>query len=51
MAGELDAKYVGEAMRAVALLPNAEMWICPDAGHRVPWEQPDRFVERIRLLE
>jgi 2-succinyl-6-hydroxy-2,4-cyclohexadiene-1-carboxylate synthase len=51
IAGELDAKYVGEAMRAVALLPNAEMWVCPGAGHRVPWEQPARFVERIRLLE
>ena len=51
IAGELDTKYVGEAMRAVALMPNAEMWVCPGAAHRVPWEQPSRFVERIRLLE
>jgi len=51
IAGELDPKYVGEAMRAVTLLPSAEMWICPGAGHRVPWEQPAPFIERIRRLE
>lgn len=51
IAGELDTKYVGEGMRAVALLPNAEMWVCPGAAHRVPWEQPARFIERMRLLE
>jgi len=51
IAGEIDLKYVGEAMRAVTLLPAGEMWICPGAGHRVPWEQPARFIERIRRLE
>jgi 2-succinyl-6-hydroxy-2,4-cyclohexadiene-1-carboxylate synthase len=48
VAGERDAKYVEVARRAVARLPHAELWICPDAGHRVPWEQPDLFVERLR---
>ncbi|MGN6182595.1 MAG: alpha/beta fold hydrolase [Thermoanaerobaculia bacterium] len=46
--GERDAKYVEIARRAVARLPHAELWICPDAGHRVPWEQPDAFVQRLR---
>ncbi len=48
IAGERDVKYVGEAQRAVSLLKNAELWICPGAGHRVPWEQPERFIERLR---
>lgn len=48
VAGERDAKYVEVARQATARLPNAELWICPDAGHRVPWEQPARFVARLR---
>ncbi|HEX6098896.1 MAG TPA: alpha/beta fold hydrolase [Thermoanaerobaculia bacterium] len=47
VAGERDTKYVDIARRAVARLPHAELWICPDAGHRVPWEQPDALVARI----
>jgi 2-succinyl-6-hydroxy-2,4-cyclohexadiene-1-carboxylate synthase len=50
IAGERDAKYVDIAKRAMARLPNAELWICPDAGHRVPWEQPRRFIERLRVF-
>jgi 2-succinyl-6-hydroxy-2,4-cyclohexadiene-1-carboxylate synthase len=48
IAGERDAKYVEIARAAVARLPHAELWICPDAGHRVPWEQPESFVARLR---
>jgi 2-succinyl-6-hydroxy-2,4-cyclohexadiene-1-carboxylate synthase len=48
IAGQRDAAYVEIARRAVALLPNAELWICPDAGHRVPWEQPRAFAARLR---
>ncbi len=48
IAGERDAKYVDIARRAVARLPNAELWICPNASHRVPWEQPDALVNRLR---
>jgi len=50
IAGERDQKYVEVAKGAVSLLPNAELWICPDAGHRVPWEQPQRFVDRVRAF-
>ena len=50
IAGERDAKYVEIAQQAVARLPHAELWICPDAGHRVPWEQPDLLVARLRLF-
>ena len=50
IAGERDAKYVDIARSAVRRLPSAELWICPDAGHRVPWEQPALFVERLRAF-
>jgi len=48
IAGERDAKYVADAKRAVELLPHAELWICPGAAHRVPWEKPDAFIARLR---
>jgi 2-succinyl-6-hydroxy-2,4-cyclohexadiene-1-carboxylate synthase len=48
VAGERDLKYVDIARSAVARLPHAELWICPDAGHRVPWEQPGALVARVR---
>jgi 2-succinyl-6-hydroxy-2,4-cyclohexadiene-1-carboxylate synthase len=48
IAGERDEKYVVEAKRAVELLPHGELWICPDAGHRVMWNQPASFVDRLR---
>jgi 2-succinyl-6-hydroxy-2,4-cyclohexadiene-1-carboxylate synthase len=48
IAGERDKTYVEVARRAVTLLPNAQLWICPNAGHRVPWEQPDAFATRLR---
>jgi 2-succinyl-6-hydroxy-2,4-cyclohexadiene-1-carboxylate synthase len=50
IAGERDAKYVEIGRRAVQRLPDAELWICPDAGHRVPWEQPELFVARLRAF-
>jgi pimeloyl-ACP methyl ester carboxylesterase len=48
IAGERDAKHVEIAKRAAARLPHAELWICPKAGHRVPWEQPAELVSRLR---
>ena len=50
IAGERDSRYVSEGRRAIAMLPNAELWICPDSGHRVPWEQPELFVRRLLSL-
>ena len=50
IAGEQDAKYADAARRAVEKLEDAQLWICPDAAHRVPWEQPARFIERLRAF-
>jgi 2-succinyl-6-hydroxy-2,4-cyclohexadiene-1-carboxylate synthase len=51
IAGELDPQYAAIGRRAVSLLPHAELWICPGAGHRVPWEQPERFLDRLRRFD
>lgn len=48
IAGQDDAKYRDAARRAAERLPNAELWICPGAAHRVPWEQQEKFVERVK---
>src|SRR2546428_9585492 len=48
IAGEHDSKYRDAATRASQRLANAQLWICPEAGHRVPWEQPQRFIDRLR---
>jgi len=48
IAGEDDVKYREAARRAAERLKNAEVWICPGAAHRVPWEQPQQFIERLR---
>jgi 2-succinyl-6-hydroxy-2,4-cyclohexadiene-1-carboxylate synthase len=50
IAGERDRKYVEEGERAVALLRDAELAVCPGAAHRVPWERPDWFVARLQAL-
>ncbi len=47
VAGERDERYVDETRRAAALLPNCTVWIAPGAGHRVPWEAPEAFRERV----
>jgi 2-succinyl-6-hydroxy-2,4-cyclohexadiene-1-carboxylate synthase len=48
IAGEDDVKYREAARRAASQLKNGELWICPEAGHRVPWEQPQKFIARLR---
>jgi 2-succinyl-6-hydroxy-2,4-cyclohexadiene-1-carboxylate synthase len=50
VAGELDSRYVDIARVAVSRLQRGELWICPNAGHRVPWEQPDALVARLRTF-
>lgn len=45
--GERDQKFRALAEDAAAALPNAELLIIPDAGHRVPWEAPDAFHSAV----
>lgn len=47
VAGARDQTYVAEAGRAAEALPHCALWIAPGAGHRVPWEAPEAFGERV----
>lgn len=47
VAGERDERYVDEARRAAAILPDCTLWIVPGAGHRAPWDAEERFRERV----
>ncbi len=47
IAGENDPKFVDLAGRAVERIPQGELAIAPGAGHRVPWENPEWFVEKV----
>ncbi|MCW1914587.1 alpha/beta fold hydrolase [Luteolibacter sp. GHJ8] len=46
-AGERDAKFRELAERAVPRLPQGELWLAPGSGHRVPWEAPAAFREKL----
>lgn len=48
IAGARDTKYVAEAERAASLAPGARVVIVDGAGHRVPWEQAERFTGILR---
>jgi 2-succinyl-6-hydroxy-2,4-cyclohexadiene-1-carboxylate synthase len=50
VAGERDAKYVAEAERAAKLVSGAKLWVAPGAAHRVPWETPRAFAERLHAF-
>ena len=45
--GERDTKFLEVAKKAVEALPNAELCVIPDCGHRVPWEQSELFTKRV----
>lgn len=48
--GERDERYLRIGEEAVARLPHASLWVCPGAGHRVPFEQPTLLVNRLRAF-
>ncbi len=47
VAGAEDAGQVPICRRVRATIPQVETWVAPDAGHRVPWEQPQAFTARV----
>jgi len=46
--GERDEKFKQIAEKAASVLPRCELHIVKDAGHRVPWEQPEAFHQIVR---
>ncbi|WAC19840.1 alpha/beta fold hydrolase [Luteolibacter sp. SL250] len=47
VAGERDGKYTAIAERAAGLTPRGILAVAPEAGHRVPWENPSWFADRL----
>ncbi|RYD62942.1 MAG: alpha/beta fold hydrolase [Verrucomicrobiaceae bacterium] len=45
--GERDGKFTALAERAVPSLRNGELWVVPGSGHRVPWDAPEAFQQRV----
>jgi len=48
MAGELDPRYVRNMERFALVCARCESCIVPNAGHLVPREQPEAFVQAVR---
>jgi len=46
VAGAEDAGQADICRRVGETIPGVEVWVAPDAGHRVPWEQPRAFAAR-----
>jgi 2-succinyl-6-hydroxy-2,4-cyclohexadiene-1-carboxylate synthase len=47
ISGEKDEKYTKRGKELAASCPAVRHKIIPNAGHRVPWENPNSFVEEI----
>jgi 2-succinyl-6-hydroxy-2,4-cyclohexadiene-1-carboxylate synthase len=47
VAGEKDLKYVEIAKQMASVHPHSSYWIAPEAGHRVPWECTQPFLDEI----
>ena len=47
ISGQRDEKYTQAGRELSKACPMVEHQIIPKAGHRVPWENPESFVERV----
>ena len=45
--GERDGKFTALGERAVPALKDGERWVAPGAGHRVPWDAPEAFHDKV----
>ena len=50
LSGESDLKYSKIGQNLANLCPIVQHKILPDAGHRVPWENPIGFVEAVQAF-
>lgn len=46
--GERDGKFREVGERAVEVLPQGELCVVEGCGHRVPWEDGEEFLERVK---
>jgi len=45
--GERDGKFTALGERALPSLKEGELWVARGAGHRVPWDAPEAFRQRV----
>lgn len=50
IAGEDDVAYSKLAKSLTFANPRSKVWIAPQAGHRVPWEQSEMFCQQVRAV-
>ena len=50
ISGEYDTRYRNLGNRIATACPAMTHNIVPDAGHRVPWENPDAFAQIIQVF-
>ncbi len=50
VAGAEDVKQQSICRRVLDTVPGAQVWVAPDAAHRVPWEQPAAFAARVHTF-
>ena len=50
LTGERDVKFTNLARSGIVHFPNAEHFIVPDCGHRVPWERPNDFAKACSVF-
>jgi len=48
--GERDLKFCEIGKKAVEVLIEGELCVVEGCGHRVPWEQPELFLERVKFF-
>ncbi len=47
LTGARDGKFTSLARRACQMVPRASSQVISDSGHRLPWEQPERFSREV----
>jgi 2-succinyl-6-hydroxy-2,4-cyclohexadiene-1-carboxylate synthase len=50
IAGKEDQKYVGLLSGISLQNINSDIWIAPNAGHRIPWEKTEAFRNKIEAF-
>jgi 2-succinyl-6-hydroxy-2,4-cyclohexadiene-1-carboxylate synthase len=50
IAGGKDPRYEAIARDMAELHPLSQCWIEPNSAHRVPWEAPDLFIDRLNIF-
>lgn len=48
ISGENDVTYTTRAKQMLFSHPKSRVWVAPNAAHRVPWQQPVKFLNQMQ---